>query len=185
MVRGDLLACLPRKIFTTKNILSLFQNLFLLECFGDDALDRLNLLLVSHALRFGVARGPLKDSLAPIHDAKDAGVGFALEGGRCPVSAELDRASESVFSFVTPRVQWREIQLFAWLIHMCATEVTISTQVAHGFSLLVDVVESCGVALIIRVSEVKSAVNQYLSAFWAPLRKQRKLAFFIEREVLK
>ncbi len=117
MVRGDLLACLSRQIFPTKNILAfwplallvldLFAKIyFLLKCFGDNALDCVNLLLVRHALYLWVVRGSLKDSLAPVHDAKDAGVGFALEGGRCPVSAELDRASESVFGFVTSRVQW-------------------------------------------------------------------------------
>lgn len=154
MVGGGLLACLPRQIIPTKNILSLLSAFpfgplallalgplakiyFLLECFGDHALDGLNLLLICHALRFGVARGTLKDSLAPVDNAKDASVGFLLERGRCPVSAELYRASEPVFGFVTPRVQWREVQLFARLIHVCATEGAVSTQVAHGVSLLV------------------------------------------------
>ncbi len=181
MVGGGLLACLPRQIIPTKKYIGPFKDLFLLKCFGDNALNCVNLRLICHSLCVWVIHGPLKDSIAPVHDAKDAGVGFALEGWRCPVSAEFNRTSESVFGFVTSRVQWREVQMFAWLLNMCSTEATVSTQVAHGLSLLVEVVESCGVALIICVSEVEGTVNHDLLT----PRKERKLAFFIEREVLK
>ena len=84
-----------------KDVCSVLVNgeLEIFELLGDDALDGLNLLLVLHALVSieDITRWSLKDSLAPVNDAKDATVEFLLELLRCPVPTALDRTAEPSF----------------------------------------------------------------------------------------